>query len=378
MIRISQQFDSGNIEVVSVSDAQDIRLRIRRDTYADFFQWFHFRVQAPRGCQLRIVIENAGEASYADGWHGYQCAASVNREDWFRIADTRYDGQALVIRHEMQSDAIWLAYFQPYSQERHADVLAWACRDSRVQLVQLGESAQGRSVDMLRIGNPAAPYKVWSIARQHPCESMAEWCAEGLLVALLDEANPVAREILQRACVHLVPNANPDGSFLGNLRSNAFGANLNREWLAPTAQRSPEVLCIREGMEASGVDLFLDLHGDETLPYVFIDGSHMVPNYGERNLALQAAFLDTLKQASPDFQTAHGYADNRFTNELLTLASKWVAHRFNCVSLTLEMPFKDNADAPDARTGWSAARSQRMGAALLQPILGHLRELERV
>ncbi|MFT3736476.1 MAG: M14-type cytosolic carboxypeptidase [Rhodocyclaceae bacterium] len=376
-VQITQQFDSGNIEVVSLADPLSLRLRIRHDSNADFFQWFHFRVQAPAGQRLRLVIENAGESSYADGWNGYQCAASVDRQDWSRIADTFYDGRELSIELTMPADVLWLAYFEPFSQERHADLLGRAASDERAQLMQLGASVQGRSIDLLRIGNPDAARKVWIIARQHPGESMAEWCAEGLLDALLDTANPHAREILQRACVHLVPNVNPDGSFLGNLRSNAAGANLNREWMTPTPERSPEVLCVRQGMLDSGVDLFLDLHGDETLPYVFIDGSHMVPSYGERNQKLQANFLDELKLASPDFQTANGYADNRFDEELLTLASKWVANQFNCVALTLEMPFKDNADAPDARTGWNGARSKIMGAALLQPILGHLRRLEQ-
>ena len=36
---------------------------------------------------------------------------------------------------------------------------------------------------------------------------------------------------------------NPDGSVLGNLRTNAAGANLNREWLQPL-ERSPEVLAV--------------------------------------------------------------------------------------------------------------------------------------
>jgi murein tripeptide amidase MpaA len=185
----------------------------------------------------------------------------------------------------------------------------------------------------------------------------------------------VAREIRERACLYIVPNVNPDGSTLGNLRSNAAGSNLNREWRTPSIERSPEILFVRQGMLDTGVDFFLDLHGDETLPYVFIDGSHMVPGYGERNLELQKTFLDDLLAASPDFQTAEGYADNRFDDELLTLASKWVANQFNCVALTLEMPFKDNANARDERRGWSAERSKRLGALLLYPIRAHLRRL---
>ena len=37
-----------------------------------------------------------------------------------------------------------------------------------------------------------------------------------------------------------VPNMNPDGSYRGHLRTNAKGANLNREWKNPTPEYSPE------------------------------------------------------------------------------------------------------------------------------------------
>ena len=36
---------------------------------------------------------------------------------------------------------------------------------------------------------------------------------------------------------------NPDGSYRGHLRTNASGANLNREWKKPTLEHSPEVNC---------------------------------------------------------------------------------------------------------------------------------------
>jgi murein tripeptide amidase MpaA len=42
---------------------------------------------------------------------------------------------------------------------------------------------------------------------------------------------------------------NPDGSWRGHLRTNAAGANLNREWAAPSAERSPEVLLVRNKMD---------------------------------------------------------------------------------------------------------------------------------
>lgn len=283
---------------------------------------------------------------------------------------TEYDGQVLTIRHISACDSVYYAYFEPYSWERHLDLIAQAAPDMRV--TRLGGSLQGRDMDKLSWGSGAQ--QVWVIARQHPGESMTEWLVEGLIERLLDPADAVARRLAQLATLHIVSNMNPDGAALGNLRSNAAGANLNREWMTPSLEKSPEVLHVRQAMHASGVDLFLDIHGDETLPYVFVDGCEMIPGYAASLVARQEIFLSRLLQASPDFQREHGYASDRFSDEMLTLASKYVGHSFGCVSLTLEMPFKDNAHLPDAVHGWSAVRSKRLGAALLEPVLVHCQD----
>jgi murein tripeptide amidase MpaA len=65
----------------------------------------------------------------------------------------------------------------------------------------------------------------------------------------------------------------------------------------------------------------------------------------------------------------YGYAASKYNEDMLTLASKYIGHTFKCLSLTLEMPFKDNADLPVPSVGWNGARSATLGAAILQPIL---------
>lgn len=50
---------------------------------------------------------------------------------------------------------------------------------------------------------------------------------------------------------------NPDGSARGHLRTNACGANLNREWATPSLERSPEVYYTLRAMDAIGVDLLV-------------------------------------------------------------------------------------------------------------------------
>jgi murein tripeptide amidase MpaA len=168
---------------------------------------------------------------------------------------------------------------------------------------------------------------------------------------------------------HVVPNMNPDGSIRGNLRTNAAGANLNREWMAPSLETSPEVFLVRERIRQTGVDAFFDIHGDEALPYVFVAGGEMLPGFTSEQAQAQKAFIADFKHTSPDFQDERGYAASKYNQDALKLASKWVGHTYGCLSLTLEMPFKDNANLADPETGWSGERSRKLGAAMLEPVL---------
>ncbi len=50
-------------------------------------------------------------------------------------------------------------------------------------------------------------------------------------------------------------------------------------------------------------------------------------------------------------------------------------HHFGCLAMTLEMPFKDNADMPDTIYGWSPERSMKLGASQLDAIRAMLDRL---
>ncbi len=371
-LRVSSNFDAGAIEIEDATSASDLRVRLRADSHADFRQWFHFRLQGARDQPVTIRFTNAGSATYVEGWKGYQVVASYDRDDWFRVPTT-FDGREMVITHTPERDSVYYAYFEPYSWERHLDLLGLAEDSPLARVTALGGTVEGRDMDLVTVGIPAADKQsIWVIARQHPGETMAEWFVEGMLARLLDAADPVARVLLDRAVFHLVPNMNPDGSVRGNLRTNATGANLNREWLAPTLERSPEVFHVRAAMQARGVDAFLDVHGDEGLPYVFTDGNEKLPDYATRMEAMERSFKAAWKAVNPDFQTQHGYPSNKDTKANLSLASKWVGHTFGGLALTVEMPFKDNANLPDPHRGWSGARSQRLGADALTALLAIL------
>jgi len=370
-IKISQHFDSGAIEVVQADSPKQIDLNLRKDSAADIHQWFHFRLQGARNQACAIRFLNAGQATYPKGFEDYQVAASYDTENWFRVP-TSFDGQVMTARHTPEFDSVYYAYFEPYTWERHLRLLGEVAESPIVRVHDIGTTVDGRDMNMVVIGNPSAEKKIWVIARQHPGETMAEWFVEGMMDALLDGSNPIARKLLQRAVFYIVPNMNPDGSVRGNLRTNAAGANLNREWMTPSLERSPEVLCVKNKIHETGVDMFFDIHGDEVLPYNFVAGNEMLEDFTPERAARQKAFVDQYMASSPDFQNVYGYAASKYNDELLTLASKYIGHTFKCLSLTLEMPFKDNANLPDPHTGWNGARSAALGAAILQPILQSL------
>ena len=228
----------------------------------------------------------------------------------------------------------------------------------------LGQSLDGQPIDCIEVGE--GPRQVWLYARQHPGESMAEWWMEGALEKLTDPADPHARSLRAKCRFHIVPNMNPDGSRRGHLRTNYAGVNLNREWDSPSAERSPEVLCVRSAMDETGVDWAMDVHGDEAIPAVFLAGFEGIPSLKAEQMARYKAYEAALAANTPDFQTNLGYAESAPGKANLSMSTTQLAERFGAVSMTLEMPFKDHDPNPDTEFGWSGERSKRLAHACLE------------
>ncbi|MBI9034291.1 MAG: hypothetical protein JEZ03_07460 [Bacteroidales bacterium] len=367
-IKISSDFECGNIEVIDCSDSKNIRLNIQKDHKSDHFQWFYFRAVNVRERNLKIKILNANEAAYPEAWSSYHAVASYDTKEWFRVP-TFYDGEKLTIEHSPEFNAVYYAYFQPYLYAQHQHLIGRAQKSPLSNVRVIGQTAQGKDIDLITFGSPCMSKKrLWIVARQHPGESMASYFMEGIIDRLLDTEDKKVKQILQNATFCMVPYINPDGGMLGNLRTNANGRDLNREWGNPDPIQGPEVYHIMKEMEEKGVDLFLDIHGDEELPYVFISSIEGIPSYNEK---LKNA-LDSFKKSwlihSPDFQTEQGYGINAPGTANLNIASKAIGEKYKCLSMTIEMPFKDNKSNPDFIFGWSADRSKQLGSSVIDVI----------
>jgi murein tripeptide amidase MpaA len=371
-IQINAAFDSGNIRVVGI-EGDRVDLEIVTDHLSEFYQWFHFRAAGARGRTVTFRIVNCRGSAYPFGWPDYRTRVSTDRQHWGTAPDTHYADGVLQWSHRFDSDLAWFAYFEPYSMDRHDALVARAASAEGVTHRQLGTTLDGRAIDCLVLGD--GPKPVWLYARQHPGEPMAEWWMEGALEKLIDPADATAQALREKATLHLVPNMNPDGSFRGHLRTNAAGVNLNREWHAPSAERSPEVLCVRNAMDETGVAFAMDVHGDEAIPANFLAGFEGIANWSDELGEKFYEYGRRLAKATPDFQLDLGYEKAQPGKANLSMSTNQLAHRFGAVAMTLEMPFKDHDANPAPDTGWNGERSKRLAHSCLDVLAGFIDEV---
>lgn len=417
-ISITDSFDGGNIKFISQSELVPssldpqrlectITLQIKPDVYteseqASHMQYFAFRSfvsglrsDVTESIVVKYEIENAHAVSFPYAWPGTTiCYTNKSMEAcdddyWKRNLTTDYADGKLVWEHNHDMvGSTFFAYYPPYSYNRHlkliADCSARISRDSPLaeynpSVESLGTTTEGREMECISIGK--GKLTAWIIHRQHPGETMAEFYAEGLLHRLFGVGAAVddaTKRMLAQYRMYIVPCMCPDGAVRGHIRTNGAGANLNREWAtvdssyeAPTLTRSPEAYHVLNKMDETGCDFFLDVHGDESIPYVFFNGPVLTPVWGDRMEHLHAYFVSRYEKANSDVQKEYGYLppeNAEATIKTLNKASKQVSNRFNCLGLTMEMPYKDCATNPDPEYGFSPGRAKQLGRDLVEAI----------
>ncbi len=380
---INSNFDSGSIEVLNLDNSSNLKaiatVKVRKDTNSHFAGWFYFQISNIKQEALEIMFMDMNNTTYPLAWDNYNICFSFDNVNWYRNK-TIYSNNILqcnfnLYKYHKNNDGddycyhnIYIAYFEPFSYFRHMNLIANFAHRFNISHEVLAQTHQGHNLDLLTIGHQANKYKIWFIARQHPGETMGEWFIEGLLKSLTNKHNSSINFLLEHCVFYIVANMNPDGSYLGNLRTNALGVNLNRQWHNTDYKNAVEVYAVKEKMLTTGVDMFFDIHGDEVLPYVFTDNCSADINFTQEQKLITDKFTNTLLQINNDYQTQYGYEAGHFSDENKTMAHYWVSFNFKCLSLVLEMPFKDNANLPNKRYGWNAVASMNLAQDFLTTI----------
>lgn len=419
-LSITDSFDGGNIKFLSQSQLIQpdpsnprivectISLQIKPDVFTESEQTNHLQYFAFRSfvsglgngdknidsITVHYEIVNAQSTSYPSAWPNtavFYTTRSLEMYDddsWKRNLTSDYrNGKLAWTQSYTANGPIFFAYYPPYTYSRHVKLISDCSEQfSRASLIEfnpsiesLGQTTEGREMECISLGK--GKLTAWIIHRQHPGETMAEFYAEGLLHRLfgLDtdseaDLDEITNRMLTRYRLHIVPCMCPDGAVRG---CNGVGANLNREWStmdgyeAPTLSRSPEVYAVLNKMNATGCDFFLDVHGDEELPYVFFNAPVLTPKWGERMERLSGYFISCYQRANWDVQKEYGYLppeNKESTIRTMNKASKQVSNRFDCLGLTLEMPYKDCVSNSDPEYGFSPRRAKQLGRNLVEAL----------
>ncbi len=232
---------------------------------------FHFLLQGKPGTRLTIEFRNVDNV-----WNGQPSSmarnmrAAVVSEDgrsWTSVPMENLPNNRVRMTVEMPGPRLYVARVEPYRISDLDKFLDSIRADPRVEIAPIGHTVQGRELEIVRVGDPDAPYRVFVRARAHPWEPGGNWVAQGLIRRLLkDDAD--ARRFLERYCLYVMPMANKDGVALGRTRFNMKGKDLNRDLHRPAdPELAPENAAMEswlEGMIAAGRQphLALELHND--------------------------------------------------------------------------------------------------------------------
>jgi hypothetical protein len=234
---------------------------------------WHFQIQGKPGADLTLVLE--GFDNVYNGKLGSPvsnksiCYVSSDGARWSVVPAEYIEGNRLRLRVRLEGGSLYLARLEPYrlSDLQH---LLDALRGNRLtEITEIGRTVEGRPLEMVRVGDSAAPHRVLLRARAHAWEPGGNWVVEGLLRALVS-GDPVAQRCLARYCVYVMPMANKDGVARGMTRFNVLGKDLNRDWDRPADPRlAPENHALetwlqRVRAEGKAPELAIDLHNDES------------------------------------------------------------------------------------------------------------------
>jgi hypothetical protein len=232
-------------------------------------QHWHFQVQATPGSDLTFIIKN-----FDNIWNGQKaypisdstpCFISQDGRNWELIPTELSADNRLKIRVHMNSDKLFLASLEPYRISDLEKLLAEIKSNPLVDIRTIGKTSEGRPLEIVRVGNPNAPHRVFLRARAHGFETAGNWIVQGLIRSLLQDNTSA---YLQTYCLYILPMANKDAVALGRTRFNAQGVDLNRKWdNVADPQLCPENYALEmwlKQMIAQGKkpDLAIDLHND--------------------------------------------------------------------------------------------------------------------
>ena len=224
-----------------------------RDTEGDWFYW-SFRVKGAAGRTLHFeftksrVIASRGLAVSVDGGL-----------TWRWLSDLDASATKFQYTFGPKENEVYFGMGMNYTEKDLHRFLESNKNHPDLKIETLCTSRKGRNVELLRIRNSSAPYKIVLLSRTHCGEMMATRAMEGLIERVLSDSDD-GRWLRKNGDFFIVPFVDKDGVEDGDQGKNRRPHDHNRDFI----QRIyPEVKAITEQVPAwlDGKPVFfLDMH----------------------------------------------------------------------------------------------------------------------
>jgi len=336
----SNEFDGARLNgIVLSNDTLITALITPENTPINQSPWYAFNIWAESEQQIQLKL------IYLDGMnHRYYPKLSFDGINWKKLDDNNYfegtystasSGRELPVNITMKltigPDTLWISA-QELITSNHVN--AWINKmDSLpfVSTMKIGESREGRAINLIKIGNSDDQKMIFVLSRQHPPEVTGYLAMQSFVETIASE-NETAAKFREIYNTYVVPLANPDGVDNGNWRHNAGGVDLNRDW---ENVNQPEIFAIQKFMKdkvssTQGKFYFgVDFHSTwEDIYYTItpdLEGNMpgLVPQ-------MIKSMSDEIEGLDPNIQ--HGASTTRWIT-----SSRYFFHEFGAESLTYEI-----------------------------------------
>ena len=235
---------------------------------------WYFRLVADSGTRVRMIIAKMQPDTYngveaTDWWNfnrGISCYLSYDGKDWKPMRTNTLPGHELYLDFTLLHENVYVARLPVYTISDLEDMLYRYRHDELFKVIRIGETVEGRPLEIIRLGKNDARYSFIIRARAHPWEPGGSWVVQGLIRKFLGARSA---DWINTFNVYIMPMANKDGVARGMTRFNTKGMDLNRKW----DTMSDSILCpekyalekFLENLGKKGVRpvLGIDIHNDD-------------------------------------------------------------------------------------------------------------------
>lgn len=251
-IYCSNEFDGARLNgIVLSNDTLLTALITPENTPINGSPWYAFKIwsETKQDIYLKLTYLNGVK-------HRYYPKLSSDGLNWNVLDTINYfpdttgikeggSSSRISMKLDISPDTLWVSAGELITSKHIYKWVNNLAEKEYISQTKIGESREGKPINMLKIGDGDDQKMIIVLSRQHPPE-ISGYLAMKSFVETLSADNELTQRFRDEYNTYIIPLINPDGVDHGHWRHNTGGIDLNRDW---ETFNQPEVSAIREFMQ---------------------------------------------------------------------------------------------------------------------------------